>query len=374
MYKKIKLCIVALFLSAIMNACGNNRSLSEQDISEAVKEAGITSTAINIISDQTEPDVGYKVENDEVIVYGIHYEKEDVYNFDTDEEKMKDGDVDVIKKGIVPPFIKVEDSVKKMVIKKGCRFVWERNDSCHEEPFFSNNLRGCKKLEKVNVEKGNPSVFAKEGILYKVNRGENCIYACPMKKKGEIQILNDVKNIWACAFYGCSEITSVTISDSVRGIGNGAFGNTTNCKKIKVSKDNPYYLSQNGVVYTKNKKVLVAFPAGKRMKKFKVPDGVEYIAEGAFAGVTHVKNIVLPKSVREICNGAFLSCRKFESIIARGNIKEIGTYAFYRTPEPVHMNIPRKKGKNGEYSTEWREIVDKGSLKRDFSWVNGYGN
>ena len=194
------------------------------------------------------------------------------------------------------------------------------------------------------------------------------------EKKGEIQIPDNIKNIWACAFYGCSEITSVIISKSVRGIGNGAFGNMSNCKQFKVDKNNPYYISEDGVVYTKNKKVLVAFPAGKKLGKFKMPEGVEYIAEGAFAGVRQVQNIVLPKSLKEICNGAFLSCGKFESIIAKGEIKEIGTYAFYKTPTPVQMNIPRKKGESGTYSTEWREIVDKGSLKKDFSWVNGYGN
>ena len=359
-------CLVILSSVALVTGC--------KDSTEKISTERNKKTETNMESNQTknEYDMGYKVENDEVIVYGREYKESDTYNFDTNIRKLEDHDIDVIKNGIIPPIIEVDDHVKKMTIKKDCRLVW-RVDYSTYNPAFDNNLRGCKNLEEINVESGNDSISSLEGILYKNVKKKKCLYACPLKKSGVIIIPEDIDNIWACAFFGCEQITSVEISSSVRGIGNHAFGNMKNCKSIHVNKNNPYYTSENGVLYTKNKKVLVAFPAGKSMDTFVIPEGVEYISEGAFSCVDCIKKIIMPKSLKEICNCAFFSCKNLVSVKARGNVKKIGYYAFYKTPTPKHMNIPRKKGKNSEYSVEWRKLFDGDSLKNDTAWVDGYG-
>ena len=321
---------------------------------------------------ETNNDLGYKVANDQVTVYGREYKESETYNFDTNVDELEENDIDVIKNGIIPPYIETKDNVKKMIIQKDCRFVWRVDNSTYT-PFFANNLKGCKNLEQVEVEDGNDSLSSEDGILYKLVKNRKSVYACPMKRRGVVKLPEKVDCIWACAFYGCDQITEVEISNSVRGIGNHAFGNMQSCKSIKAMADNPYYTSEDGVLYTKNMKILVAFPAGKKIEKFVIPEGVEYISEGAYSCVEGVKEIIFPKSLKEICNYAFYSCKNIKTVKARGNIKKIGAYAFFQTPTPPNMEIPRKKGKDNEESTEWRKIVDAKSVEEDFAWVHGYG-
>ena len=67
----------------------------------------------------------------------------------------------------------------------------------------------------------------------------------------------------AGAFYGCHQITSVTIPGSLEKIYPGALENMKGCEKYEVDKANPNYTSVDGVLYTKNKEKVIAYPLGK---------------------------------------------------------------------------------------------------------------
>ena len=64
-----------------------------------------------------------------------------------------------------------------------------------------------------------------------------------------------------------------------------------------MSMNNPFLKSEDGVLYTKDGLVLLAYPAGKPDKYYKVKDGVKFIAGGAFAGADNLEEIELPRGV-----------------------------------------------------------------------------
>lgn len=80
------------------------------------------------------------------------------------------------------------------------------------------------------------------------------------------------------------------------------------------SGESPYYVIEDGVIYSKDKKRLVAYSPGRKDAVYKVPNSVEWIMAGAFAGNTHLKEIQLPESVIRIDSQAFCGTINLEKL------------------------------------------------------------
>lgn len=109
-----------------------------------------------------------------------------------------------------------------------------------------------------------------------------------------------------------------------------------NCKKlssISVSAQNPYFCSINGVLYTEDKKTLVAYP-NAHGKEYVVPHGVEEIGNCAFKDCDMIEQIHLPITVKRIGINAFYRCTNLKTISYEGSEEEIkfegfsGDYGF----------------------------------------------
>jgi len=113
-----------------------------------------------------------------------------------------------------------------------------------------------------------------------------------------------IQEIGYGAFYGCN-LKKLVIPSTVSCIETLAFKGNLGLEQITVDEKNPVYCSDNGVLYTKDKKVLVQVPENYRVESFDVPDGVEIILEYAFAGNRWIEYISLPQDIREIYKKAF---------------------------------------------------------------------
>lgn len=136
---------------------------------------------------------------------------------------------------------------------------------------------------------------------------KNAFYGCTKLKS--ITLPSSVTTIAAYAFYQTG-LTSVTIPKSVTTIGDGAFGNCISCQKITVAKDNAKYIATDGVLFSKNKKTLVQYPAGMKITSYSVPSSVTTISGGAFAGCANLTKLTITKNVTTIGKDAFVSCKK----------------------------------------------------------------
>lgn len=183
----------------------------------------------------------------------------------------------------------------------------------------------------------------------------------------KITIENGVTSIGVGAFFNCENLESVTIPDSVRTIGEMAFLNCDRLKSvyipasvtaisyipepisggvsgyhafadcsalesITVSEENPYFSSsEDGVLFNKDKTVLIQYPIGRESTSYTIPDSVTKINGYAFAYGENIKNITIPENVTSIGIQAFCYCYSLEEVTILGNITSMGEGAFAST-------------------------------------------
>lgn len=106
-----------------------------------------------------------------------------------------------------------------------------------------------------------------------------------------------VTGIAADAFLGNNTVKEIRIPSSVREIQHGALaGNAVS--HIVVASGNENYLSEDGILYNKQKTILMLYPYHKVTEKFTLPEQIQEIAPRAFSAVTVGQIVIKNGSVR----------------------------------------------------------------------------
>lgn len=229
---------------------------------------------------------------------------------------------------------------------------------------------------KYTVDKNNPVYSSDEnGILFNKDKSELIKFSYKISIE-EYEMPDSIRSIAQNAFYRCTNLNSLTLSDNVivlQGktfdscsfdsviipdtvtalescafnncsfnelyIGKGveriystnskapAFYNTRNLKSITVSPDNQFFCNdENGVIYTKDMKSLLLYPQGSTMETFTVPSSVEIIASPfgtieAGGAITNLKVLNISENVKEIS-----STFKYATSLEEINVSESNYY------------------------------------------------
>jgi len=155
-----------------------------------------------------------------------------------------------------------------------------------------------------------------------------------------VTIPSNVTSIAMYAFSDCSSLTSVTIPANVASIGAGVFSCCTNLAAIEVEAGNTNYISENGVLFDKEKKTLMRYPPQKQENTYTIPGSVTSIDESAFYGCKELTSVTIPGSVTYIANDAFRECTFLSSANIPNSVTYIGEYAFYRCFSLPSVTIP----------------------------------
>ena len=150
-----------------------------------------------------------------------------------------------------------------------------------------------------------------------------------------VTIPDNVTSIKPDAFAFCYSLTSVTIPDSVTGIGEGVFSNCSSLLAISVSHTNPNYCSVDGVLFSKDMKTLIAYPAGKTETAYEIPDSVATICRNVFYGCLALTSVTIPNSVVDIGSGAFYVCSSLTTVYYSGTEEQWNAIAIGDYNEPL---------------------------------------
>ena len=138
----------------------------------------------------------------------------------------------------------------------------------------------CINLTEINIEDQDyPDRRSIDGVLF--TKDGKTLVLFPMGRSGHYDIPSTVTAVSVYAFLEC-KLESVSVPASVASIEFSAFGGCSSLLKIDVAADNENYMSVDGVLFTKDGKTLITFPAGKT-GVYVVPSSVEEIEEYAFS-------------------------------------------------------------------------------------------
>lgn len=248
------------------------------------------------------------------------------------------------------PWYKYRDEISRIVVLDGIKYI----GNCSfcgmynvKEIYISKDVNeisdlvflDCKSLKTINVDKENKVYSSVNGILF--DKSQTMLLTCPEAKK------------------------NIEIPASVMKIEDN-FTYNYMLETIKVSEDNKYFSSKNGVLYNKTGTRLIRCPIGKKgeysidnntkkietsafeyckeLENIILSNKLKEIGASAFSGCKKLKRMVIPESVKNIESYAFKDCENLEEVVFEGKIEEIGYDVFLRSsPRILGLNLPLKK-------------------------------
>lgn len=173
-----------------------------------------------------------------------------------------------------------------------------------------------------------------------------------------VTIPDSVKGIGKSAFYGCSGLTSVTIPGSVKMIGDWAFRECGGLISVSIP-DGVTEIGEYAFFYcpeltsvtipgSVTKMGSNVFRDCKKLTSVTILDGAIEIGWNAFMGCTGLTLVTLPDSVTKIDDRAFYGCTRLTSVTIPGNVTEIGDDAFKGCSGLTSVSIPDGVTKIGD--------------------------
>lgn len=132
-----------------------------------------------------------------------------------------------------------------------------------------------------------------------------------------INIPSSIITIGYGAFWDC-ELTSVNIPSRVTEIGWGAFNQCA----INVDIDNSVYSSVDGVLLSKDARILFIFPCGKSTS-YNIPTSVNSFGFKAFSDCRDLTSVIIPSSFTNFGDMAFAYCNGLTEITNLATIPQI---------------------------------------------------
>ena len=201
-------------------------------------------------------------------------------------------------------------------------------------------------------------------------------------KARRIVLGSGIEHIGMGALAGCSSMEELELPEGLKSIGRGALrrlgverlvlpasletlgtGALTGCENLmayEVREGCKAAKVQDGVLFSADGKVLVAFPAA-RGGRYEAPAGTTTVGYGAFVS-TKLEEVVLPEGLTDIENcafywSAFIDAPPLASITLPDSLQRIGAFAFGMTYRPSNFDErPRietlRLGRNLEYVGE----------------------
>ncbi len=169
-------------------------------------------------------------------------------------------------------------------------------------------------VKKISVNSNNNYYTSENGILF--NKDKTELVQFPDHHEATSYTVPDtVKLIGEAAFYGCENLSAITISEGVTEIGAEAFYWCTGINSI--------FIPDSVVKVGKD-----AFHGCNKMKSVSMGFGLSEISEGMFGWCFELETVMLAPTIEAIGNMAFEECEALKSIMIPSSVKTIGEYAF----------------------------------------------
>jgi hypothetical protein len=193
---------------------------------------------------------------------------------------------------------------------EGCRSLMSISFPDTLDSIRSDAFKGCVKLANITLPSSLNWI------------GDNAFEGCTSLTS--ITLPDETNEIGWDTFQGCDNLATITLGADFEGIGYSEgnvedsealaeqFTELPKLANINVSAKNEDFTSVEGVLYSKDKTELIAFPAG-RTGNFAIPSHVKEIGQFAFSN-TKLTSITIPETVTYIAEDTFEGASQLQSI------------------------------------------------------------
>jgi len=193
-------------------------------------------------------------------------------------------------------------------------------------------LNSCENLTTITIDEDNTEFICIDNVVYSKDKSTLILYPSG-KPDTTFTIPNTVKTIGNGAIVMNAYLKNLTIPEGVEVIEQAAltqnsfeslhipasvkeigayFADSMTLPAITVSPESKYFCAVNGVLYTKDMKVLLEYPGGKPDTFFTIPDGVEKINPRLDSHRHNIKKLSVPSSVKSFTEGIWIDTILYE--------------------------------------------------------------
>ena len=142
-------------------------------------------------------------------------------------------------------------------------------------------------------------------------------YYAPNSTITKITIPDTVTTIEGSAFAYLDALTTITIPSNVTTIRNSITRGCHKLTQINVDKNNPNFISVDGVLYTKKNNlpdILLEYPLGKKDKTYTTPESVTRIDQWAICDNTYIEEITILSNVDSFGYNSINNCDNLKRV------------------------------------------------------------
>lgn len=163
-----------------------------------------------------------------------------------------------------------------------------------------------------------------------------------------------VTKILSKAFTDTKEKTvkKITIPATITDIDTHAFYCVMGLEEISADSKNAAFVSEDGVLYSKDKKDIIAYPIERGAETYEIPSTVTVLQNSRFAFCSKLKSIKIPDSVTKIGDYVFQSCSGLTEMTIPDSVTQMGSSVFLGCTNLKTLTLP-KNLESGDETMVW---------------------
>lgn len=184
-------------------------------------------------------------------------------------------------------------------------------------------------------------------VVPKTYRGipVECISASAFRNQTQISSISlpdSLTSIESNAFAGCTGLTSIVIPDKVTSVDSTAFSGCTNISTVSMPASIRNHIPnvKNATITSGNVIQASAFENCTTLLSVTLPNSLVSIGNKAFYGCTNLNSFIMPSNVTSIGVNAFYNCTSISSIVLPDSINSLDSTAFSGCSNLKEITLP----------------------------------